>query len=327
MTLPSGETAGRLVSQWINAPVADEAALALIPSTQVGHRSTIQVGAAAWYYDKDSAAAAASGEVVEPSDAVGRFLISNPLGDVPAARLITSGAGLTGGGTLAADRTLAVGAGSGITVNADDVAVTFGLVGEMAAAGVSTANVVGGTAKSAPIDHAHAHGAQVIGDGTNHAVATGSFAGFQSAVDKTAHDAIYAARIVKRTVTVGHADLTDAVNGSADTINIGAALGANSRILSVDAHTFTPFTGGGASAVTMKIGTTGDDDAIVSSSDVFAAAVDGGPSTFTKGIRPTKTFVSAAAQLIATFTPDGGAALLGLDAGSIIIDVLLIELA
>jgi hypothetical protein len=37
---------------------------------------------------------------------------------------LTAGAGLTGGGTLAADRTFTVGAGLGITVNADDVALT-----------------------------------------------------------------------------------------------------------------------------------------------------------------------------------------------------------
>lgn len=36
---------------------------------------------------------------------------------------ILAGAGLTGGGSIAADRTLTVGAGDGITVNADDVAV------------------------------------------------------------------------------------------------------------------------------------------------------------------------------------------------------------
>jgi len=36
---------------------------------------------------------------------------------------LTAGAGLTGGGTIAANRTFAVGAGSGIAVNADDVAV------------------------------------------------------------------------------------------------------------------------------------------------------------------------------------------------------------
>jgi hypothetical protein len=39
---------------------------------------------------------------------------------------ITAGAGLTGGGTIAATRTLNIGAGVGTTVNADDVAVTPG---------------------------------------------------------------------------------------------------------------------------------------------------------------------------------------------------------
>ncbi len=39
---------------------------------------------------------------------------------------LTAGAGLTGGGTLAADRDFAVGAGNGITVNANDVAVNQG---------------------------------------------------------------------------------------------------------------------------------------------------------------------------------------------------------
>lgn len=40
-----------------------------------------------------------------------------------AATTITSGNGLTGGGDLSANRTLAVGAGTGIVANADDVAV------------------------------------------------------------------------------------------------------------------------------------------------------------------------------------------------------------
>jgi hypothetical protein len=47
----------------------------------------------------------------------------NTTGVALSSRLITSGGGLTGGGDLTADRTLAVGAGTGITVNADDVAV------------------------------------------------------------------------------------------------------------------------------------------------------------------------------------------------------------
>jgi len=43
---------------------------------------------------------------------------------VPVARTVATGGGLTGGGDLTADRTFAVGAGLGITVNADDVALT-----------------------------------------------------------------------------------------------------------------------------------------------------------------------------------------------------------
>ena len=43
--------------------------------------------------------------------------------DTLQARDLIAGAGLTGGGTLAADRTFAVGAGTGVTVNADDVAI------------------------------------------------------------------------------------------------------------------------------------------------------------------------------------------------------------
>jgi hypothetical protein len=40
---------------------------------------------------------------------------------------LTAGAGLTGGGDISANRAFAVGAGTGITVNADDVAINFGV--------------------------------------------------------------------------------------------------------------------------------------------------------------------------------------------------------
>jgi hypothetical protein len=42
---------------------------------------------------------------------------------VPTSRTVTAGAGLTGGGALSGNISLAVGAGTGITVNADDVAI------------------------------------------------------------------------------------------------------------------------------------------------------------------------------------------------------------
>ena len=43
---------------------------------------------------------------------------------VPLTRTVTAGAGLTGGGALSGNITITVGAGNGITVNADDVALT-----------------------------------------------------------------------------------------------------------------------------------------------------------------------------------------------------------
>ncbi len=65
--------------------------------------------------------------------------------DIPAtlvrtSRLLTAGAGLTGGGDLSADRTFNVGAGAGIVVNADDVAI-----GTPSTLGVGTTNAAVGS--------------------------------------------------------------------------------------------------------------------------------------------------------------------------------------
>jgi len=48
---------------------------------------------------------------------------------VPTSRIITAGNGLTGGGDLSANRTLTVGGGSGITVNANDIAIDSSYTG------------------------------------------------------------------------------------------------------------------------------------------------------------------------------------------------------
>lgn len=130
--------------------------------------------------------------------------------------------------------------------------------------------------------------------------------------------------VSKRTVTVGHADLTDA--DTSQTINIGAVLPANARIVGVDMRALTVFAGGTVSALTVDVGTSGDIDALVDGADLVTAAVDGGPATMPAGIRPNKTFVSAGAQLIATFVSTGDN-LVNLTAGSVIIDVLYVVLA
>lgn len=81
----------------------------------------------------EEASAAASGDFVPVYDvsatAVRKFTVTNLVaatGFVPNARNVISGDGLTGGGDLSADRTLAVGQGLGVTVNANDVQVDAG---------------------------------------------------------------------------------------------------------------------------------------------------------------------------------------------------------
>lgn len=129
----------------------------------------------------------------------------------------------------------------------------------------------------------------------------------------------------KKTVTIGHADLTDDVDGEAQVVPIGTALPSNARIVGVSIHG-TPFSGGSVASVTCKIGTSGDDDAIVASADLMTAFVDGECSAFTWGIAPHKLF-AAGAQLNATLTPDGAHDLEDLTAGSVVVDVLYIILA
>jgi hypothetical protein len=62
---------------------------------------------------------------------------------VQNTRQIISGGGLTGGGDLSVDRTLVVGAGTGITVNADDVAIDTSAEAERIRDVIGTALVAG----------------------------------------------------------------------------------------------------------------------------------------------------------------------------------------
>jgi hypothetical protein len=64
------------------------------------------------------------------------------LGAAASATTLTAGSGLTGGGDLSANRTFTVGAGTGITVNADDVALDTTHVRNAAHPASSTDNAV-----------------------------------------------------------------------------------------------------------------------------------------------------------------------------------------
>lgn len=130
--------------------------------------------------------------------------------------------------------------------------------------------------------------------------------------------------IGKRQLVMTQADLTDADGSQA--LNIGAVLPANSRILGVEIHSVTPFSGGSVADFTVDIGTSGDPDALIDGADLYASAVDGQAATRPLGIAPNKLFVSAGAQIIATFAC-GSDDVKDATAGGCTIDVLFAQLA
>lgn len=81
------------------------------------------------------------------------------VGAVATTRTITSGAGLTGGGALSGDLTLDIGAGTGITVNANDVAITAGGVTatQLASDAVTTVKILDANVTLAKLADAAAH--------------------------------------------------------------------------------------------------------------------------------------------------------------------------
>ena len=62
-----------------------------------------------------------SASVMVDHDAATNFVANEHIDH--SAVSVVAGDGLTGGGTIAANRTLAIGAGTGITVNANDIAI------------------------------------------------------------------------------------------------------------------------------------------------------------------------------------------------------------
>lgn len=129
---------------------------------------------------------------------------------------------------------------------------------------------------------------------------------------------VYAPGVVySRSVTVGHADLTESTNNTAQAINIGSILPTDAVVVAHDVNVATLFSGGSASAVTVDIGGT-DADAIVDGMDIFTGAATGA-LIGTAGVHFKGKF--SAQQLKATFLTDSSHNLAGLTAGSITITV------
>lgn len=123
----------------------------------------------------------------------------------------------------------------------------------------------------------------------------------------------------KVSLTIGHADLTDADNGDPQTIDFAEALPVNAMITAVKVTLATAFTGGSASAVVLDVGKTSALNGLLDDRDLFtgAAALSYGPPAATASTLANYS----ATTLKATITPDGGHDLADLTAGSVTIDV------
>lgn len=141
--------------------------------------------------------------------------------------------------------------------------------------------------------------------------------------DYTDAKAIAATSLAKVTQRIQHSDLTDAVNGEAQVVNVGAALPANAVVVAHEVQVDTLFSGGSASAVKLDLGGTAP-TAIANQMDVFTGAATGALSPRT-GAHAQGKF--GGQQLAAKFTPDGGHTLLGLTAGDVTITVWYVVLA
>jgi hypothetical protein len=131
----------------------------------------------------------------------------------------------------------------------------------------------------------------------------------------------YNSRVRKLTKTVTEADLTSAVNGTAQAITIGA-LPTGSTVLQVAFKLRTQFTGGGATSVGVTIGdTTGGVGRYGTGINAFGGTVG------TVFINPTTPGLFAGSYAVddtitAIFTPDGSHTLLALTAGAIDFEIV-----
>lgn len=107
-----------------------------------------------------------------------------------------------------------------------------------------------------------------------------------------------ASQIQTATLTATHATITAAAGD--ETLSLGSPIPAGSIILGVSIVLTTPFSGGTVADFTMDVGSAGDIDALIDGADLFAAAVDGAPSSAPAGIAPHKYFAGST-QLQAKF--------------------------
>jgi hypothetical protein len=135
---------------------------------------------------------------------------------VPGTRQVIAGAGLTGGGDLTADRTLDVGAGTGITVGANSVSIDVSAEAERIRDVIGTALVAGSNISITVNDP---------GD-------TITIASSATYTDEQVRDVIGAALVAGSNVTI-------TVNDPGDTITIAATGGSGGAWTQISSQTVT----------------------------------------------------------------------------------------
>lgn len=123
--------------------------------------------------------------------------------------------------------------------------------------------------------------------------------------------------------TVGHADLTAAATSEVLSFDATSA-GKNIVTMGVEMDLATAFSGGSVSALDVTLGTTADDDSIVSACDLASAAVDGHASAMTLGCAPFHGYEGATTFKL-TFTATGDN-VVNLTAGSMTCTIYYFEL-
>jgi hypothetical protein len=127
----------------------------------------------------------------------------------------------------------------------------------------------------------------------------------------------FKARFRSMSKTFTEAELTAAVNGTAQALTLGT-LPIGAVVLGKAYKLNTQFTGGAASSVGMTIGDAGSATSIMTNADVFGGAT----GAFLNGTAGVKAGPAAAATpVLVTFTPDGAHTLLALTAGSVTVEV------
>lgn len=144
----------------------------------------------------------------------------------------------------------------------------------------------------------------VFGEATQPSTGAGEFVGVEIGKRATS-----AGNVLVQEVTITHADLTAAA--ATESVNLGAALPTNARVLGVESHLTTAFTGGTVSAIVCEAGHAGDTDSLITARNIFTGAAQTLPGN---GVRPLGTY--SGTQLTALFTATGGQ-VVALTAGSI----------